>query len=222
MRSVMPGDMVFSPLSSGRIRYTRELLTAVREARVTHGMVKGPLYFMFMSNGGCWLHATMSSTGMLAPGGEFADLDVAVSGTIFDSCPAFMSPQAGAKVISLGMGPVYGFITRTIFYTARLLLTAATVLGTGSQDALVWRVFWRSVREAPPRRELYLYSDSDPLCEAAKVAELVAERRGMAGRVKGVARAEVTEVRWATSRHCTHLLDQRDEYMLAWKVFMKL
>ena len=40
----------------------------------------------------------MSSTGMLAPGGEFADLDADVSGTIFDSCPAYMSAKAGASV----------------------------------------------------------------------------------------------------------------------------
>jgi hypothetical protein len=58
----------------------------------------------------------------------------------------------------------------------------------------------------------------------------VEERRvGVAGRRVGVAgpkggggAADVTVVRWKQSRHCTHLIDQRDDYMAAWTAFMRL
>ena len=66
------------------------------------------------------------------------------------------------------------------------------------------------------RRELYLYSDSDPLCDSGKVAELVRERRA------GVRGCDATEVRWVESRHCTHLIDKRDEYIEALTGFLRV
>ena len=54
IRTIMPGALVYSPLKGAQDGYARDLLLAVRAARVERGMEKAPLYLMFMSNGGCW------------------------------------------------------------------------------------------------------------------------------------------------------------------------
>lgn len=161
MRTIMPDNLVFSPFSAGRDAYARDLLKAVRSARRGREM-SGPLFFMFMSNGGCWLHAAMASARMLSPDGEFADLDEAVSdggGLIFDSSPAFMTITSGAKVLTLGMSLVLRVVVTALFYVAAACMALGSILSTGGLDAAPTRVFWKSVREAPARRELYLYSD---------------------------------------------------------------
>ena len=58
-------------IRSSQVR--EEVATKAREVRAELGMSKSPLYLMFMSNGGCWSHATMTQC-MLEPGGEFEDL----------------------------------------------------------------------------------------------------------------------------------------------------
>jgi hypothetical protein len=50
----MPGALVYSPLKGAQDEYARDMLSAVRAARVERGMETAPLYLMFMSNGGCW------------------------------------------------------------------------------------------------------------------------------------------------------------------------
>lgn len=161
VRTILPDQLVFSPFSAGRDAYARDLLKTVRSARQERGM-SGPLFFMFMSNGGCWLHAAMASAGMLSSDGEFADLDEAVTkggGIIFDSSPAFMTLTSGAKVLTLGMSLVPRVIVTALFYLAAACMALGSILITGGLDAAPTRVFWKSVREAPGRKELYLYSD---------------------------------------------------------------
>ena len=54
LRTIMPGALVYSPLKGAQDEYARDMLSAVRAARVERGMETAPLYLMFMSNGGCW------------------------------------------------------------------------------------------------------------------------------------------------------------------------
>ena len=220
LSTIMPDAFVLSPFNGGREAYARDLLHAVRSARREHGMSGGPLYLMFMSNGGCWLHVAMTRTGMLSPTGEFSDLDKAVSergGIVFDSSPAFMSIATGAKVISLGMSPIPRAIVTCLFYVAAAVMALGSILTTGGLEAVPPRVFWKNVRLAPGgRRELYLFSDTDQLCDANKVAELIEERRQDTARD-----CRITEVRWKDSRHCAHLIDKREEYVAALTTFLK-
>jgi|AntAceMinimDraft_1070359.scaffolds.fasta_scaffold47970_2 hypothetical protein len=46
--------------------------------------------------------------------------------------------------------------------------------------------------------------------------ELVKERR------QNIDGCEITEVRWRESRHCTHLIDNRDAYLEAWMKFLRV
>ena len=89
---------------------------------------------------------------------------------------------------------------------------------TGSLDATPPKMFWRAVRNAKSYgAELYLFSDSDPLCDANKVQALLTERRD-----SGTIHAKVSFKRWKESRHCAHLVDQRDEYVAELRQFLRL
>jgi len=98
LRSIQGSWDCFSPFASGRRKFARRLLTKAREARAELGMSKSPLYLMFMSNGGCWSHATMTQCGMLEPGGEFEDLGPHLKGRVFDSSPARMTTASSGSV----------------------------------------------------------------------------------------------------------------------------
>jgi|TARA_B110000977_G_scaffold195865_1_gene275125 hypothetical protein len=216
LRTTMPGHLTFSPVNAGRRQYTRDLLIATWKARQTHGLTDKPLYLMFMSNGGCWLWASMQADGMLD--GEFADLGRACAGIIFDSSPAFMTFANGAKVLGLGMNPVARVAVTGTFFAAAAAMGAYSLLTTGSLDATPPKMFWRAVRNAKSYgAELYLFSDSDPLCDANKVQALLTERRD-----SGTIHAKVSFKRWKESRHCAHLVDQRDEYVAELRQFLRL
>ena len=126
VRTIMPGHLTFSPVNSGRAAFTRDLLLSTRAARQTHGLADKPLYFMFMSNGGCWIWATMHVEGSLD--GEFADLGRDLSGVIFDSSPAFMTVGSGAKVLRLGAHPALALarLQRVVVETLELQIIPAT------------------------------------------------------------------------------------------------
>ena len=211
VRTIMPGHLTFSPVNSGRAAFTRDLLLSTRAARQTHGLADKPLYFMFMSNGGCWIWATMHVEGSLD--GEFADLGEALSGVMFDSSPAFMTVGSGAKVLRLGAHPALALAVTVAFYVAAGIMGLYSLLTTASLDAVPPKMFWRAVRDAKPRaKELYLFSDADALCDAARVAALIAER--------GENGAKTEFVRWEHSRHCAHLLDEREQYLGALRAFL--
>ena len=115
LRTIMPGS-VFSPLSAGRSAYARDLLAATRAARAEHNLTDAPLYFMFMSNGGCWLWAAINDDGLMRPDGPFADLGAAAAGVVFDSCPAFMTLTSGAAVLSLGRPLLLRLLIPLLFF----------------------------------------------------------------------------------------------------------
>ena len=75
--------------------------------------------------------------------------------------------------------------------------------GTGSKK------LWTKRARA---KELYLSSDAAALCDAARLAELIAER--------GANGAKTDFVRWKESRHCAHLLDEREQYVGALRAFV--
>lgn len=66
----------------------------------------------------------------------------------------------------------------------------------------------RDLRLGP--RALFLYSADDPLCDPAKLEQLIASRRQPSGSV-----ADVAAVRWERSQHVAHLLKHYKEYTAA-------
>jgi len=132
---------------------------------------------------------------------------------LFDSSPAFMTVGSGAKVLRLGAHPTLALAVTVAFYVAAGIMGLYSLLTTASLDAVPPKMFWRAVRDAKPRaKELYLFSDADELCDAARVAALIAER--------GENGAKTEFVRWEHSRHCAHLLDEREQYVGALRAFL--
>ena len=104
-----------------------------------------------MSNGGCWIWATMHVEGSLD--GEFADLGEALSGVMFDSSPAFMAGGVVAKVLRLGAHPALAPAVTVAFYVAAGIMSLYSLLTTASLDAVPPKMFWRAVRgEAASQR----------------------------------------------------------------------
>lgn len=60
---------------------------------------------------------------------------------------------------------------------------------------------------------LYIYSEDDPLCDAARLDQLIASRRG--------AGADVAALRWQRSQHVAHLLQHYKEYATALFQFLE-
>ena len=159
LRTICLGT-VFSPLSAGRSAYARDLLAATRAARAERNLTDAPLYFMFMSNGGCWLWAAINDDGLMRPDGP-SQTWAPLPRRVFDSCPAFMTLTSGAAVLSLGRPLLLRLLIPLLFYLAAVGMGVMSLLSVGSFAGTPPRVFWRAVRRAPRRRELYLFSDSD-------------------------------------------------------------
>ncbi len=213
LRSIQGSWDCFSPFASGRRKFARRLLTKAREARAELGMSKSPLYLMFMSNGGCWSHATMTQCGMLEPGGEFEDLGPHLKGRVFDSSPARMTLRNGPKVVCVSMGvrnTAVRAVVHALFYVYAVVAFLVVVAATGSTTMHIDE-FWRTCASAPRNgRELYLYSDADELTEPGPLSELIAARKCTGTSEEG---CDIVEMRWKDSRHCAHLIDERDEYL---------
>lgn len=62
-------------------------------------------------------------------------------------------------------------------------------------------------------RSLYVYSEDDPLCDAARLDQLIASKRA--------AGADVAALRWQRSRHVAHLLQHYKEYTAAPSDFLR-
>lgn len=220
LRSIQGTWDCFSPFASGRRKFARRLLTKAREARAELGMSKSPLYLMFMSNGGCWSHATMTQCGMLEPGGEFEDLGPHLKGRVFDSSPAKMTLRNGPKVVCVSMGvrnTAARAVVHALFYVYGVVAFLLVVAATGSTTMHIDE-FWRTCASAPRTcRELYLYSDADEITDPRPLSELIAARKRTMSSGKG---CDIVEVRWKDSRHCAHLVDERDEYLDALRGFI--
>jgi hypothetical protein len=218
LRTIMPPEDVYTLRESKRIENARALLAATREVRDARGYQELPLYLMFMSNGGCNFHAAMSSEKMLSDEGEFADLhhaiDVLGGGLIFDSCPCYLDTKIATKVFTMGMPSALARVASCAFRLSCALAAAANFVTRGYAPPLQYEPFWRKVRDAPPRRELYLFSEADDICVADKVDELVRERVRAGAAVKAK--------RWEKGRHVAHLYgENRKEYLALIEEFMR-
>ena len=211
LRTIMPGHLVFSPLSAGRSAYARDLLAATRAARAEHNLTDAPLYFMFMSNGGCWLWAAINDDGPCVP--------TAPSQTWAPLLRASSSRLSRVHDPHLRRGsPLPG-------QTTSLAPPGPSVLPRGCRDGSDVASLRRKLRgrrpessgarSRAPRRRALPVQRHDLLCDADKVAELIDERRRLDPEVP------IEMVRWNVSRHCTHLVDRREEYERTLRAFLR-
>ena len=205
VRGTMPGGYVFSPFDAGRKRYAAAALEAVEAVR-TRGGVNRNVYWIFFSNGGAWVWVAMQN--MLADGGAFFAHGRALRGVAFDSSPAYMHLFTGAAALTETMRQPLKAIVYSLFVIVAGAWDVVAKL-TFTASWLPSKRFWPLLTNArTPPKELYLYSEDDHLCDAAKLRELMLVRQSRPG-------SKVSAVHWKSSRHVGHLLMHRDEYLEA-------
>jgi hypothetical protein len=123
-----------------------------------------------------------------------------VDGFIFDSAPAYMHPYMLQRVIAASEPPSARRWLKSTYFSA--LSALQPVLDPGPPRPAR---FWANMeRLGWGRPLLYLYSVDDPLCDAARVDALVAEKRRRGH--------DVRARRWTRSGHVSHLRHHTQEY----------
>lgn len=211
LRSTLPPVAAFSPFAQGRKQHTRQIVAAAKNtiSKYYPPNATPPVHFMCFSNGGAWVWMTLTQMIMA---GEIEPVPN-VRGVVFDSAPCYMWASTGARALSTGLGFP---LKQTVAGMFLLFVCLGNIIAriTGTTHRTFPMVFWRTLTEAPSKdmRELYLFSDDDPLCDASKVNELVGDRSA-----RGV---NVSLRRWKNSRHCGHMLLYRDEYLRTLEEFL--
>jgi hypothetical protein len=197
----------------GRREHAARMLTVLHESISRSEMAGHPLFFMFFSAGA---YVWAEIIDLIAPGAEFASLGDQLSGVMFDSAPVYPCIQSivNAHADAFGMSRWLKTTTRVVFtvwiylrYTRHLLMFMSLANTDGE-------IFWRRMSEAPPRRELYLYSDNDGMTDHVKQTELIG--------IREEAGAEVTAVKFEASEHVLHLVHAPTKYKDALMNFMDL
>ena len=196
LTSVCPKVAVMAPTDRWRRNFADKCLGAVETSGLVGGDSKRPLYVFVFSNGGAFVLKEMQDR--LRDPQRFPCCAVAFAGAAFDSAPCYLHPMTGVRAVTEGQPAwVKPFVA--------LLFTSLSL-----PAGFFWdypRNFWRAWEQAPDRRELFLFSEVDPLCDHLKLAALVEARRA-AG-----ARAERRE--FVGSKHVQHMRTYPDEYKAA-------
>ena len=174
----------------------------------------GPIVVHCFSNGGVfvWNFLLRLAHGLDPPPASISEEQVAlikrvcerVDAEIFDSAPCYLLLRSGVSAIDVGLAG-NGF--------ARISLKIAFLLGAGLQ-ALVDKLrgrpaeperYWERVTASPcSARQLYIYSDADPICDVPALEALIEARAA-----RGI---QVSTLHFETSNHVAHFRVHPDEY----------
>lgn len=194
-RSVQPTATAFSPLDRTRRGWALALLRHLE----AHGLwPQRRLVLYAFSNGGAFVVEQFLRLAETHP--RYVRLPASVAGFVFDSAPAFMHPGALQRVIAASEPPSLRRWLKTSYYAA--LTRLGPLLSGGGPPR--FEAFWQNMERLDWAPCLFLYSADDPLCDGAKVDELVVakRRRGQ----------DVHAHRWERSGHVSHLRHHTQEY----------
>lgn len=195
-RSVQPTDVAFSPFDSTRRAWAVALLTYLKRQQL---WPQRRIILYAFSNGGAFVVEQLLNLAETEP--RYAQLPTSIAGIIFDSAPAYTHPGMMQKVIAASEPPSMRRRLKSSYYAAMSALQP--LLHPRSPPR--FQQFWGNMeRLSWGRPLLFLYSADDPLCDAAKVDELVAEKRRRGQDVKAR--------KWERSGHVAHLRHHSDEY----------
>ena len=149
-----------------------------------------PIIVHCFSNGGGFVYAEHLREW---EAGRTTTLDPSrIAGLVYDSAPAYLHTQAGARAVTESLPPG---LLRTVLYYAFLGGMHVWNAVAGDRGATG---FWHVVTTAPALGpELYVYSQDDAITSAPELRELV-QTRGAAG-------VPVSSLVLASSPHVTHL-----------------
>ena len=164
-----------------------------------------PTVALLCSNGGAFVYAEavdVLAADALLPKNQRRFSRVAIRATIFDSSPAWISPQTGARAFSDGReSPVM----RAILYaSAYSLFSIAWPLGAGRKNIPFFETLRTNASNAP---SLYIYSDIDRVTNSMKLREHISQRRLVHTSGRECVQELITQ-----APHCGHLRDEPVKY----------
>jgi len=142
-----------------------------------------------------------------------------IGGLICDSCPAYIFPGLPARVVATGLGMPWLESVLYPWYVVQEAVGRWVLGGGGDRRSEFWTAMV-GARWGKTVGELYVYSNADPLCDAAKLADLVRRRKDGGDAVRGPNAGPLKELRLDDSAHVAHLVKYPDAYVGAIDAFV--
>ena len=164
-----------------------------------------PTVVLLCSNGGAFVYAEavdLLANDALLPVNQRRFSNVSIRATIFDSSPAWVTPQAGARAFSDSHG---SSIVRSISYaTALTVFSIAMPLGGGRRNLPFFETLRKNSSNAP---SLYIYSDADRVTSSLELKDHIHKRK-----IIHTGGAESVHELVTNASHCGHLRDEPLKY----------
>lgn len=173
-----------------------------------------PTYFYYFSNGGAFVHDQFVSLRQ-----ENKDYynELKIAGIIFDSCPAYMYSNAGARALSES---IRNFIVRKITfgfaYMALVTLTYLYYALSGFKRFRPSEFFQNLLQDDIQAPVLYIYSSDDQLTDCYQLSQLI-QKRKLAALVPYIDELYITK----PSVHVGHFVKHSDLYTSTLKSFIE-
>ncbi|CAD5215575.1 unnamed protein product [Bursaphelenchus xylophilus] len=188
----------------GYQRYALTLYEQLLQLDKTEGR---PIFIHNFSMNGCSLFAMLWR--LLAEVADGESIKARVKGVIFDSSPANVMPWHVAEALSMGH-KAWGLkmavkVATTSFLSVHRFCCYATSLVKPNVYETQFAYFMLTSFTDLPKRQLYFYSENDPICLPSSIREFQSLQRN-----QGVV---VDELTWPNAGHCSHLKDDREPYV---------
>lgn len=170
-----------------------------------------PIYLMYFSNGGAFVHEQIidilrEDSKLPVVDRRFSHLKIAA--TIFDSCPAPLTIDSGSKALSEGFrNPIIRFVA---YYAASVFICLMALLFYGISRP---RVYEQNITSDPlPCPNMYIYSDYDIVTDSKLLANIIDRRRQ--AHVSGASKVIEYRITDVKSPHCAHLITIPEKYQM--------
>ena len=184
-----------------------------------HPFSNGGMFLARWFADGAWRDAGGDDAAAGRDGEVLARFRAKIGGLICDSCPAYIFPGLPARVVATGLGMPWLESVLYPWYVAQEAVERWVFRGGRDRREDFWRSMERA-RWGQGVGELYVYSRADPLCDGAKLAELVRRRREGGDAVRGSCAGPLRELQLADSAHVAHLVKYPDAYVDAVDAFV--
>ena len=153
------------------------------------------------SNGGCLVYEQLIALRRAGTG-----VGVRIAGTVFDSCPAYLTLLSGARALTEGIK--WWPLRWAGFFVA--FTVVCPILGLLFFGRKRPAEYWKNlIEDVEPCPTTYIYSDADRLTDVVRLEELIAGRRATSHATS------IAAVNLQTSAHVSHLLHDAARYRSA-------
>mmetsp|Transcript_34327 Transcript_34327/g.85549 ORF Transcript_34327/g.85549 Transcript_34327/m.85549 type:complete len:288 (-) Transcript_34327:123-986(-) len=205
VRVTAPTNAVMLKRKSTLAAVARQSLSLGDALRAEGG---GVMIAHMFSNGGCFLYECwLDAQAPDAKDGPMARLD----GVIFDSCPAYMHPELGARVIREHTNSGLNVFLYQVISGAWVTWTRCTTRPGQRPPELYWDLLGN---DASKVAALYLFSRDDTITDTVALEQLIATRRAKGG-------TQIEAIQFDKSGHVQHLRTNPEAYEAAVHKFVE-